>query len=101
MRTPNLDRMAAEGQKWAVIMREVEKIRDTVMAQEIAKTKAALVGVKVPISSKVARIKEPTPVTMHCGRCNHEWDTIYDRAADEERMCPACRSNSVRILVEG
>ncbi len=91
---------AAEGQKWAVIMREVEKIRATVTAQEIAKTKATLVGVKVPTRSKVARLKEPTPVTMHCMRCGHKWDTIYERAADEERMCPACRSNSVRVLVE-
>ncbi len=91
---------AAEGQKWATIMREVEKIRQTVTAQEIAKTKAALVGVKVPTSSKVVRLKEPTPVTMRCMQCSHQWAMTYDPAADEERICPACRSNSVRIMLE-
>jgi hypothetical protein len=55
---------------------------------------------KVPTSSKVGKLKGPTPVTMRCMRCGNQWDVTYDPAAGEERMCAACRSNSVRVLVE-
>jgi DNA-directed RNA polymerase subunit RPC12/RpoP len=37
---------------------------------------------------------------MRCMRCGHTWDGSYDPEADEERMCPACRSSSVRIEVK-
>jgi DNA-directed RNA polymerase subunit RPC12/RpoP len=33
-------------------------------------------------------------VTFKCLRCGHEFRGIYD--TDVERMCPKCRSNSVR-----
>jgi hypothetical protein len=33
-------------------------------------------------------------------RCGNQWDVTYDPAADEERMCAACRSNSVRVVVK-
>ncbi len=91
---------AAEGGRWAKIMREVEELRATVTAEEIAETKEALADVKAPVTSRVAKLKEPTLATMRCMRCGHEWDAIYEPAADEERMCPACRSNSVRVLVK-
>jgi len=32
--------------------------------------------------------------------CGHTWDGSYDPEAAEERMCPACRSSSVRIMVK-
>jgi DNA-directed RNA polymerase subunit RPC12/RpoP len=35
-------------------------------------------------------------VTFKCLRCGHEWHGQLD--ADAERMCPRCRSNSVRSL---
>jgi len=92
---------AAEGQRWAKIMRELEELRASVTAQELEETKQALQAKKVPVSSKVWRLKEPTPSTMHCMRCGNRWSVTFDLAADQERMCPACRSNSVRVVLDG
>ncbi len=92
---------AAEGQKWAKIMRELEEMRAAVTVQEAEETKEALKGKKVPVSSKVWRLKEPTPATMRCMRCTHQWATTFDLAVDEERMCPVCRNNGVRVLLDG
>ena len=36
----------------------------------------------------------PEQVTFKCLRCGNEFRGIYD--TDVERMCPKCRSNSVR-----
>ncbi len=92
---------AAEGQRWAKIMQEMEELRESVTAQELAHAQQALHGKKVPVGSKVWRLKEPAPATMHCMRCANEWSATFDLAADQERMCPACRSNSVRVLLNG
>jgi len=91
---------AAEGQKWAKIMRELEELRVNVTTQEMDQSKQALKGKRVPVSSKVWRLKEPTPVTMRCMRCEHEWADTFDLATDLERMCPACRNNGVRVLLD-
>ncbi len=40
----------------------------------------------------------PEAVTFKCLRCGHEWRGIYD--PDVERMCPQCRSNSIRRMKE-
>jgi coenzyme F420-reducing hydrogenase delta subunit len=90
---------AAEGQKWAKIMGELEALRQSVTAEEVEKTIAALQGQKVPLTSKVGRLKEPTKTQMQCMRCGHTWDVLFDLAADQERMCPACRNNGVRVMV--
>jgi heterodisulfide reductase subunit A len=90
---------AAEGQRWARIVREMERLRTTVTAEEAERTREALKGKKVPASSKVWRLKEPAEVTMRCMRCGNEWSALFDPAADEERMCSACRSNSVRVVL--
>ena len=94
---------AAEGQRWAQIMREVERIRSTVTQEEIDHTREVLKEAKVPTArSAVWRLKEPTPVTLHCLRCGHQWPDTYslEKAQKEERMCPQCRSNSVRVVVK-
>jgi heterodisulfide reductase subunit A len=91
---------AAEGQKWAKIMGELEALRQSVTAEEVEKTIAALQGQKVPLTSKVGRLKEPTQTQMRCMRCGHTWDVLFDLAADQERMCPACRNNGVRVVVK-
>jgi heterodisulfide reductase subunit A len=91
---------AAEGQRWAQIMEAVEEKRAAVSDEEVETTREALQGVKVPVRSKLSRVKQATVATMRCMRCGHMWDGGYDPGADEERMCPACRSNSVRIMVE-
>ena len=36
----------------------------------------------------------PDQVTFKCLRCGNEWRGLLD--TDLERMCPKCRSNSVR-----
>jgi heterodisulfide reductase subunit A len=91
---------AAEGQKWAKIMREVEELRAAVTAEEVDQTREVLKEEKVPTRSKVWKLKEPAPATMHCMRCGNEWSVTFDLSADEERMCPACRNNGVRVLLE-
>jgi predicted nucleic acid-binding Zn-ribbon protein len=40
----------------------------------------------------------PDQVTFKCLRCGNEFRGIYD--TDVERMCPKCRSNSVRRVKE-
>ena len=90
---------AAEGQKWAKIMREIEELRAAVTASEVEATQEALTDKKTPRSSKVWRLKEPAPATMRCLRCGNEWEVTFDLAAGEERMCSACRSNSVRVIL--
>ncbi|HEC35662.1 MAG TPA: hydrogenase iron-sulfur subunit, partial [Anaerolineae bacterium] len=92
---------AAEGQKWAKIMREIEELRAGVTIEEVEQTREVLKGKKVPTSSKVWRLKEPAPATMHCLRCGNEWAVLFDLAADQERQCAACRSNSVRVVLDG
>jgi len=37
-------------------------------------------------------------VIFKCLRCGHEFRGVYD--TDVERMCPKCRSNSVRRVKE-
>ena len=90
---------AAEGQRWAQIVQEMERLRATVTPEEVERTREALKGKKVPTSSKVWRLKEPAEATMRCMRCGNEWPVLFDPAADEERMCSACRSNSVRVIL--
>ncbi len=90
---------AAEGQKWARIMHAMEQLRAGVTTDEVEATRQALQGQKTPKTSQVWRLKEPSAATMHCTQCGNEWAVQYDLAADQERMCPACRSNSVRVVL--
>jgi heterodisulfide reductase subunit A len=90
---------AAEGQKWAKVMQELDELWAGVTAEEIEQTREALKEAKTPIRSALDRLKEPTAATMICLRCGNKWDVTFDPAADEERLCPKCRSNSVRVLV--
>jgi heterodisulfide reductase subunit A len=90
---------AAEGQKWAKVMQELDELWAGVTAEEIEQTREALKEAKTPIRGALDRLKKPTAATMVCMRCGNKWDVTYDPAADEERMCPKCRSNSVRVLI--
>jgi heterodisulfide reductase subunit A len=91
---------AAEGQRWAKIMAALEEKRANVTEEEIEATREALREAKVPVRSKLSRVKQATMAAMHCLRCGHTWDGGYDPEADVERTCPACRSSSVRIMVQ-
>ena len=90
---------AAEGQKWARVMQELDELWAGVTPEEIEQTREALKEAKTPIRSALDRLKEPTAATMVCMRCGNKWDVTFDPAADEERMCPKCRSNSVQVLL--
>ncbi len=92
---------AAEGQKWARIMRELEDLRAGVTDDEIQVAREVLKGQRVPRRSEVWRLKGPTPAQMICYRCGNQWEGIFDPTADRERMCPTCRSNSVRVVPDG
>jgi len=52
-------------------MGELEALRQSVTAEEVEKTIAALQGQKLPLTSKVGRLKEPTKTQMQCMRCGH------------------------------
>jgi heterodisulfide reductase subunit A len=90
---------ASEGQKWAKVMRELDELWAGVTAEEIEETRRALKEAKTPIRGALDRLKKPAAATMVCMRCGNKWDVTFDPAADEERMCSKCRSNSVRVLV--
>jgi heterodisulfide reductase subunit A len=90
---------AAEGQKWARVMQELDELWAGVTAEEIEQTCEALKETKTPIRSVLDRLKEPTAATMVCLRCGNRWAVTFDPTADEERLCPKCRSNSVRVLI--
>jgi len=96
---------AAEGQKWARIMREVEGLREEIAAaaegEAAALVTAALKGTRVPRRSKLGKLKGPTPARMVCYRCGNTWGVTFDPTTDGERMCPVCRSNSVRVMLVG
>lgn len=85
---------AAEGQKWAVVMQAVETIRASVTPEEIARTRELLAEAKVP-NPKAWKDDLRGPAEFRCLRCGHTWKQDYAPQRDE-RMCPACRSNSVR-----
>jgi hypothetical protein len=90
---------AAEGQRWAKIMKKIEELRAAVTAEVVAETREALKDQKVPTSTKVWRLNKPATATMRCYRCGNEWDVMFDLAAAGERMCPACRSDSVWVVL--
>jgi heterodisulfide reductase subunit A len=90
---------ASEGQKWAKVMQELDELWAGVTAEEIEQTREALKEAKIPIRGSLDRLKEPTAATMLCMRCGNKWAVTFDPAADEERLCLKCRSNSVRVLI--
>jgi heterodisulfide reductase subunit A len=87
---------AAEGARWQTIMEEAEKKRLSVTLEEMAKTQAALKEAKVPIPRNPRPKDENQPAKFACMRCGHHWDGVYN--SNVERICPQCRSNSVRWL---
>ncbi len=87
---------AAEGGRWQTIMREVEKKRQSVTPEEVEQTQSVLATAKVPNP----RTSKPDDEKQHaeylCLRCGHHWTGMF--SANVERICPNCRSNSVRWL---
>jgi heterodisulfide reductase subunit A2 len=87
---------AAEGGRWQTIMREVEKKRQSVMPEEVEQTRTVLATAKVPNPRTSKPDDEKQPAEYQCLRCGHHWSGPF--SANVERICPNCRSNSVRWL---
>jgi len=87
---------AAEGVRWQTTMKEVEKKRQTVTAEEVAHTREVLTKARVPSPRNPKPSDENQDAEFVCLRCGHRWSGYYSRNA--ERTCPECRSNSVRWL---
>jgi len=87
---------AAEGARWQNTMVEAEKRRQSVTSEELAQTQTALAGVKTPSPRTSRPGDENTEAVFTCVRCGHQWHDRY--AANTERTCSQCRSNSVRWL---
>ena len=89
---------AAEGPRWQTIMHEVEKKRQTVTLEEIEKTRTILAESKVPSPRNPKASDEDSETGFSCMRCEFEWKGIYNK--NTERICPECRSNSIRWVRE-
>jgi heterodisulfide reductase subunit A len=87
---------AAEGARWQTIMREAEEKRQSVMVEEIEQTRAALTAVRVPSPRNPRPADEKQDAEFSCVRCGHRWTGYF--SVNLERICPQCRSNSVRWL---
>ncbi len=87
---------AAEGARWQTIMKEAEKKRQSVTADEIEQTRSLLAQARVPGPRNPKESDEKQDAEFACVRCGHHWQGYY--SANMERICPECRSNSVRWL---
>lgn len=87
---------AAEGARWQTIMKEAEKKRQSVAAEEIEQTRSLLAQARVPGPRNPKESDEKQDAEFACVRCGHHWQGYY--SANMERICPECRSNSVRWL---
>jgi heterodisulfide reductase subunit A len=87
---------AAEGARWQTIMKETEKKRQTVTLDEVEQTRALLATAKVPGPRNPKESDEKQDAEFACMRCGHQWTAYF--SANLERICPQCRSNSVRWL---
>ena len=87
---------AAEGARWQTIMQAVEKKRLSVSTAEIENTRAVLTKRRVPGPRNSKPEDEKQACAFVCMRCGHEWTGRY--SLHLERICPACRSNSIRWL---
>jgi heterodisulfide reductase subunit A len=87
---------AAEGARWQTIMHEAEKRRQGVTQDEIEQTRQVLQEAKVPSPRNPRNSEENQTSQFACMRCGHQWTGPYN--TNIERMCPQCRSNSIRWL---
>jgi heterodisulfide reductase subunit A len=87
---------AAEGSRWQTIMREAENKRQSVTEDEVEETRAILATARVPNPRNPKNTDEKRDADFACMRCGHQWTGFF--SANLERICPQCRSNSVRWL---
>ena len=78
------------------IMVDAEKRRHTVSLEEIDRTRAVLQEAKAPSPRNPRHADEGQESEFACLRCGHAWTQPY--RTNTERICPQCRSNSIRWL---
>jgi heterodisulfide reductase subunit A len=87
---------AAEGARWQTIMTEAENKRQDVTQEELELTRSTLAEARVPSPRNPRPKDEGRDATFICMRCDNEWHVQYE--VDTERICPKCRSNSIRWM---
>jgi heterodisulfide reductase subunit A len=87
---------AAEGARWQTIMTEAENKRQGVTQEELEQTRSTLAEARVPSPRNPRPKDEGQDATYVCMRCDNEWHVQYK--VDTERICPKCRSNSIRWI---
>jgi len=87
---------AAEGSRWQHIMEQCEEKRVAVSEAEIKETRQLLNEKKTPGPRNPRSRDEHQPAEFRCLVCGESWDGVYQ--ASQERICPVCRSNSVRWI---
>ena len=85
---------AAEGSRWQNIMQVCEEKRAAVSKSEITETRQLLKEKKTPGPRNPRPRDENQSAVFSCLACGESWEGIYQ--ASQERICPNCRSNSVR-----
>jgi heterodisulfide reductase subunit A len=90
---------AAEGARWQTIMQETERLRQGVTPEEVHQTRLILKDLKVPTPRVTRPRDENQQASFACLRCGQQWSGPY--GINLERICPHCRSNSVRWMRKG
>ena len=98
---------AAEGPRFAQIMRSLEDMRGDVTPEEIERTKEVLSTAEPPKTPKAAQKLDAEPAeaskggrdSLKCLHCGYEYPVPPEhKQGIRERTCPRCKSNSVRKL---
>jgi heterodisulfide reductase subunit A len=87
---------AAEGARWQTIMKEAEKKRASITPEEVSRSREVLATARVPSPRNPRASDENQDAAYACMRCGQAWTGFF--SANLERICPQCRSNSVRWL---
>ena len=74
----------------------MEKKRQSVSPEEVEQTRELLASARVPSPRNPRESDENQDAGFACMRCGHQWTGFF--SANMERICPQCRSNSVRWL---
>jgi hypothetical protein len=90
---------AAEGARWQTIMHAAEKTRQAVTSEELERSRSLLAKARVPRPRNPKPTDEEQEAEFICLRCGHRWNRVF--SVKWERICPECRSNSVRWLRPG
>jgi heterodisulfide reductase subunit A len=86
---------AAEGGRWQTIMQEAERLRQGVAQDELDRAQELLSTARVPSPRNPRNGDIGQPADYQCMRCGSQWTEAFQIV---ERICPECRSNSVRWL---